>query len=653
MSNIQFDKSQLVNLETSLNKELLRSNRAGSYASTTVVGCNTRKYHGLLVALQPEIDSGHHVLLSNLDVTLIQRNAEFNLGIHNYGENIYEPGGHKYIQGFVSDPIPKITYRVGGAVLAKERIFVQQENRILIRYEIEDANSPVKLRFRPLLAFRSVHSLSKKNDYVDTNYQSSENGVRVQMYENYSPVFLQFSRKVSYSHQPDWYYDIEYPKERTRGYDFKEDLYSPGSFEITLKKGDVLIFSAGFNETKARGLKTAFASELNQRVARDNFKHSLVNAAQQFFIESDGKTEIIAGYHWFDMSGRDTFVSLPGLTLPQGDTKQFLSVTDTMVSRMEGPFIPSSREGDKIQYNSVDTSLWFIRALQFYVEFTGDDKLIWKKYGKVISKILNEYRKGTSFHIYMQQNGLLHAGEGTDALTWMNTKIDGKPVINRNGLAVEINVLWYNSIKFYLELSEKNKIKKTEGWEQVVKDIEASFTSVFWDSENKLMADVVRGNHKDFSTRVNQVIVVGLPYSPVDENIRYEILQTVEQELLTPRGLRSLSPKNPDYKGVYKGNILDRDRAYHQGSAFPWLLGYFAEGYLKLHGKSGLSLIKKIYFEFEGEMEEHGLGTISELYYGDPPHKGKGAISQAWNVSELLRIDYLINKYETQSENKI
>ncbi len=226
-------------------------------------------------------------------------------------------------------------------------------------------------------------------------------------------------------------------------------------------------------------------------------------------------------------------------------------------------------------------------------------------------------------------------------------------MINRNGLAVEINVLWYNSIKFYLELSEKNKIKKTEGWEQVVKDIEASFTSVFWDSENKLMADVVRGDHKDFSTRVNQVIVVGLPYSPVDENIRYEILQTVEQELLTSRGLRSLSPKNPDYKGVYKGNILDRDRAYHQGSAFPWLLGYFAEGYLKLHGKSGLSLIKKIYFEFEGEMEEHGLGTISELYYGDPPHKGKGAISQAWNVSELLRIDYLINKYETQSENKI
>ncbi len=653
MSNILFDKSQLVNLETSLNKELLRSNRAGSYASTTVVGCNTRKYHGLLVALQPQIDSGHHVMLSNVDVTLIQRNAEFNLGIHNYGENIYEPGGHKYIRSFISDPIPMVTYRVGGAVLTKERIFVQHENRILIRYKIEEANSPVKLRFRPLLGFRSVHSLSKKNDYADTTYQSSENGIRVQMYENYSPVFLQFSRKINYNHQPDWYYEIEYPKERTRGYEFKEDLYSPGSFEILLKKGDVLILSAGLSETKAGSLKTVFAKERNQRIPRDNFKHSLTNAAQQFFIERDKKTEIIAGYHWFNMSGRDTFVSLPGLTLPQGDTAHFLSVTDTMVSRMKGGFIPITNDGSQVHYNSVDASLWLIRALQLYVEFTGDTKLIWKKYGNVISKILNEYRNGTSFHIYMQENGLLHAGEDDEALTWMNTLIDGKPVINRNGLAVEVNALWYNAIKFYIELAANKKAKDIDIWEKIIKDIEASFTHVFWDSENKLLADVVRGDFKDFSTRVNQVIVAGLPYSPVDENIRYEILQTVEQELLTPRGLRSLSPKNPDYKGVYKGNIFERDRAYHQGSAFPWLLGYFAEGYLKLHGKSGLSLIKKIYFAFEEEMEEHGLGTISELYYGDPPHKGKGAISQAWNVSELLRIDYLINKYETQSENKI
>jgi predicted glycogen debranching enzyme len=648
MSKIEFDKSQLVNLETSLNKELLRSNRAGSYASTTVVGCNTRKYHGLLVALQPQIDQGHHVMLSTLDVTLIQRNSEFNLAIHNYGENVYEPGGHKYIRSFSSDPIPKVTYRVGGAVLTKERIFVQQENQFLIRYKIEKANSPVKLRFRPLLAFRSVHSLSSKNDYVDTNYEAVENGIKVRMYENYSPVYLQFSRKVAYAHQPDWYYNIEYPKERSRGYDFREDLYSPGTFEITLTKGDVLVLSAGLTETRAGSLKASFTKEMKLRIPRDSFRHSLINAAQQFIIERNSKTEIIAGYHWFNLSGRDTFVSLPGLTLVQGNTDLFLNVTDTMVSRMKGPFMPITHDGNQLHYNSVDASLWFIRALQLYVEFTGDYKLIMKKYGKVIQKILGEYRKGTSYHIYMQENGLLSAGEGNDALTWMNVVFDGKPVIDRNSLAVEINALWYNAIRFYLELLGENKKKDSEGWEQIATDIETSFTPVFWDAENKRMADVVRGDFKDFSTRVNQVIVAGLPYSPVKEIIRYEILQTVEQELLTPRGLRTLSPKNPDYKGVYKGNIYERDMAYHQGSAFPWLLGYFVEGYLKLHGKSGLSFVKKIFMAFEEEMSEHGLGTISELFHGNPPHKGKGAISQAWNVSELLRIDYLINKYENQ-----
>ncbi len=649
MSKIEFDKSQLVNLETSLNKELLRSNRAGSYASTTVVGCNTRKYHGLLVALQPQIDRGHHVMLSTLDVTLIQRNAEFNLAIHNYGENVFEPGGHKYIQGFSSDPIPKVTYRIGGAVLTKERIFVNQENRFLIRYKIEKANSPVKLRFRPLLAFRSVHSLSSKNDYVDTDYQAIENGIKVRMYENYSPLYLQFSRQAAYSHMPDWYYDVEYPKERTRGYEFKEDLYSPGIFEITLKKGDVLVLSAGLGETKAGNLKGTFAKEMKLRVPRDSFRHSLLNAAQQFIIERNGKTEIIAGYHWFNLSGRDTFVSLPGLTLVQGDTERFLSVTDTMVSRMKGAFMPITHDGNQLHYNSVDASLWFIRALQLFVEFTGDHQLILKKYGKVIKEILGEYRKGTSYHIYMREDGLLSAGKGNDALTWMNVVYDGKPVIDRNGLAVEINALWYNAIRFYLELLMESKKKDTEAWEQIANDIEASFTPVFWDSENKRMADVVRGDYKDFAVRVNQVIVAGLPYSPVKETIRYGILQTVEQELLTPRGLRTLSPKNHDYKGIYKGNIYERDMAYHQGSAFPWLLGYFIEAYLKLHGKSGLSFARKIFMAFEEEMAEHGLGTISELFYGNPPHKGKGAISQAWNVSELLRIDYLINKYETQS----
>ena len=653
MSYIKFDKSKLINLEYSLNKELLRTNRTGSYASTTIVGCNTRKYHGLLVALQPQIDRGHHVLLSTLDVTVIQRNAEFNLAIHSYGDNTFEPKGHKYIRDFESEPIPKLVYRVGGVIMTKERVFVSHEDRFMIRFEILDAHSATTLRFKPLLAFRSVHSLSKQNDYADTSYAEVKNGIKVRMYEPYSNLYLQFSKKPEYNHNPDWNYGVEYPKERTRGYEYHEDLYMPGTFEVPVKKGDVIVFSAGLSEIEPRKLKGLFAKETVERIPRDNFIHCLENAAEQFLVERDGHTELIAGFHWFHICGRSAFVSLPGLTLTKNDTAHFLSIIDTMVSKMQGPFFPITDDGSKLHYNSVDASLWFFLALQRYIEFTGDDKLVWEKYGSVMKKILTEFKKGTSYNIHMQDNGLLYAGDENDVLTWMNTVIDGKPVVNRNGLAVEINGLWYNAVKFFIELKEKFSKGRTSDWKQIADKIEQSFTGTFWDSNNELMADVVRGDYRDFSVRPNQVILTALPYSPVDDDIKYKILQIAERELLTPRGLRTLSPKNPMYKGVYKGDIVQRDLAYHNGSAFPWLLGYFVEGYLKLHGKSGISLAKKLLYGFEPEMTEHGIGTISELYYGDPTYSGKGAISQAWSVAELLRINYLINKIENQSDPKI
>ena len=651
MSYIEFDKTQLINLEYSLHKELLRSNRAGSYASTTITGCNTRKYHGLLVTLQPQIDNQHHVFLSSFDATVIQHNTEFNLGIHKYGDDVYEPGGHKYIRDFESDPIPKLTYRIGGVILTKERVFAANDDRVLIRYTFDDAHSPTKLRFKPFLAFRSVHFLSKENDDVDKSYAEVNNGIKVKMYEPYSELLMQFSKKVSYIHQPEWYYDIEYNKEKTRGYDYKEDLYNPGYFEISIKKGESIIFSAGLNEITPRSLKALFINEIENRVPRDSFENCLYNAAEQFFINNkDDKIELIAGYHWFNISARDTFIALPGLTLTQNDTSTFLKVTDTMVALRKGAFFPNNRIGSELIYNSVDAPLWFFWALQQYVSFTGDSDVIWKKYGKVMKKILKEFKKGTSFNIYMKDDGLLCTGGENDVLTWMNAMVEEKPVVDRNGLAVEVNALWYNAIKFFIEMAEKagnNKIVKE--WTPVAEKIKVAFKETFWDSDKGYLADVVKGELKDFSVRPNQVIVTSLPSSPVSDEIKNSILQTVEQELLTPRGLRTLSPKNPDYKGIYKGDIITRDKAYHNGSVFPWLLGHFAEGYLKLHGKGGIHFIKELYNGFEEEMNEHGIGTISELYNGDPPHKGKGAISQAWSVAELLRINYLIKQNKKNS----
>jgi predicted glycogen debranching enzyme len=647
MSYIKFDKKQLVNLESSVQKEILRSNRAGSYLSTTIIGCNTRKYHGLLVSLQPQINNHHHVLLSSLDETIIQHDTESNLGIHKYSGDVYEPGGHKYLQEFESDPIPKLTYNVGGFVFKKERVFAANENRILIRYTMVDTQSPAILRFKPFLAFRSVHALSKANTEVNTSYSKVDNGIRVKLYEPYSSLFMQFSKEVSYVHDPNWYYGIEYSKEMTRGYDFKEDLFVPGYFEVEIKKGESIVFSGGLKETEPTGLKALFNKEVKARVPRDNYENCLINAAQQFFIHRDKKIDIIAGYHWFDISGRDTFIALPGLALTQNNTVTFLKAIDTMVSNLWGAFFPNSRVNDEFIYNSVDSPLWFFWALQQYVIFTGDHTTIWKKYKKVMATILEEFRKGTSFNVHMLDNGLLWAGTDNDVLTWMNVQFDHKPFINRSGLAVEINALWYNAINFYIELAKKfRKIEVVNDWQPIVDKINESFILTFWSDKQGYLADVVRGDFKDFTVRPNQVFATSLPYRPIPDEICHSILVVIEKELLTPRGLRTLSPNNPNYKGVYKGDIIARDTAYHQGCAFPWLLGAFAEGYLNIHGKEGLGLIKKLYNGFEDEMSQAGIGTISELYYGDPPHKGKGAISQAWSVAELLRINHLIKKYE-------
>jgi predicted glycogen debranching enzyme len=651
MGYIAFDKHQLINLEYSLGREILRTNSAGSYASTTVIGCNTRKYHGLLVTRQPQIDHLHHVFLSTLDATIIQHNAEFNLGIHKYKDNLYEPGGHKYAREFVADPIPKITYRVGGVVLSVEMVFADDEDRILLRYTLEDAHSPTRLRFKPLLAFRSVHNLSKHNESANTKAIEVKNGIKISMYKPYKPVYMQFSHKVNYTQQPQWYYGIEYTKEKTRGYDYKEDLFNPGYFEIPIKKGDSIIFSAGFEDAGNRKLNPLFDNEVNARIPRNNFINCLRNSAQQFIMEQKGKWELVAGYHWFNIHGRDTFVALPGLTLPEKENDLFLGVIDSMIGMMKEVFFPVNRIEKEFIYNSVDTPLWLFWSLQQYVSFTGDHKTIWKKYNRVLQKILEYFKNGTAYNIHMQDNGLLYAGHDNDSLTWMNARIDNIPVVNRNGLTVEVNALWYNAIRFYIELLKKNGVTKSiKDWMKITEKIEFSFTDTFWDEKAGYLADVVRGDYKDMAVRPNQVFATSLPYSPVSDDLKYLILHRIEKELLTPRGLRTLSPKNPDYQGVYRGNINDRDRSYHQGSVFPWLLGHFAEGYLRLHGQSGYGFIRRLIDGFEDEMTEGGIGTISELYYGTPPHKGKGAISQAWSVAEILRINDLLNKYQKNTD---
>lgn len=647
MSYIQFDKNQLINLEYSLDKEIIRSNRAGSYASVTIIGCNTRKYHGLLVSPLDRFGGEKHVLLSSLDVTIIEKDKEFNLGVRKYeGDNIV-PKGHKYVRDFEAETIARTTYRVGSIVLIKESLLVEREQQILLKYTLVESQGSIRIRFKPFLAFRNAHTLSKSNLYANTKVRKVTNGVVSRMYDGYPELYMQFSKKPEYVHVPDWYYNVEYMKEMERGYAYKEDLFVPGYFELPLKPGESIIFSASTREAATASLKRKYTNELSKRIPRTSFYHCLVNSAQQFIVRKDRKTEIIAGFPWFGTWGRDTFIALPGLTIAIRDRDSFLAVLDTMVRKLKNGLFPNMGNDDDPAYNSVDAPLWFIWALQQFQIYDPEFD-IWTRYGKHIRHILTHFREGTLYNIHMQEDGLIYAGIEFKALTWMDAVVYDTPVTQRDGNPVEVSALWYNAIRFALELAEASGDNRfVNQWKDVPGWIEKSFVPTFWYKEGGYLADCVKDGRQDISVRPNQVIAAAMKYSPLDMEMKKSILDVAEKELLTTRGLRTLSPKNPAYKGVYAGNQESRDEAYHQGTVWPWLLEHFCEAYLEIHKHCGLSLVKKLYYGFEEEMNKNGIGSISEVYDGDPPHAGKGAISQAWSVAALLRIRRMIKNYST------
>lgn len=646
MAYLQFDKTKLINLEYSLNKEVLRSNRAGSYACTTIIGCNTRKYHGLLICPVEKFGGESFVFLTSLDESVIQHDNQFNLGIHKYPGDNYDPKGHKYVYDFEADLTSTTDYRVGGVMLRKEVLLVDQEEQVLIRYTLMDAHSPTKLRFRPFLAFRNHHQLSKANMFANTKVVKVPNGVKSKMYSGFPSLYMQFSKDVEFIQIPDWYYNIEYTEEQDRGYDFQEDLYVPGYFETNIKKGESIIFSGALKEQSPVTFKRKFTNALSKRIVRNSYKDCLINAAQQFIVRNDGRTEIIAGFPWFGAWGRDTFISLPGLTLSMNDAATFEDVVDTMVNRMKGGLFPNMGNEKNPAFNSVDAPLWFFWSLQQYAVFTGLPEKIWKKYEKPMKNILKGFKEGLPFNIQMHDNGLIYAGAEGKALTWMDAVVNGKPVTQRRGYAVEINALWYNAICFTLDLAEKAGDKKfIAAWKTLPELIKHSFNDTFWDDGKNYLADYVNGTFRDWSVRPNMVIAAAMDYSPLTLEMKKGVIDRVTAELLTPRGLRTLSPKNIDYKGTCEGNQESRDSAYHQGTAWPWLLEHYSNAYLKLHKNSGVAHIKEILYGFEEEMMNHGIGSVSEIYNGDPPHQAKGTISQAWSVAALLQMFKMIESY--------
>ena len=647
MEKIIFSKKELINLGYSLEREILRTSSSGAYASTTLCFCNTRKYHGLLIVPQPQIDNEYHVILSSFDETIIQQGIPFHLAIHRYPNETYYPKGHKYLSSYELIKTAKHTYSLADIELTKEVVFTQNQDRLIIKYTVEKCDKPFKLQFNPFLAFRQRHKLSKANSEVNTSYEETTNGVSYKLYPNYESVYLQFSKDdVKYNHQPDWYYNFEYIKEVERGYDSHEDLMMMGCFETELKQGETIFFTAAMNEIEPNEIISLYKRELRIRETINTYEAELRRAANMFFVKKDDKVDIIAGFPWFGSWSRDSFISLPGLCIGLNDIKTFKKVIDTLICDMQGGLFPNIGTGNDCAYNSVDAPMWFFWALQQYTEITGKGKQVWKEYKEVMQTILRSYRDGTSENIKMQPNGMIWAGEEGKALTWMDAIVDGVPVTQRKGMCVEINALWYNAIMFCLELAQESKDKSfIEEWEELAEIIPLEFKATFWDKTYGWLADYVDGYYKDFTVRPNMIIATSLKYNCVSPKIRQLVIERVKKELLTPFGLRTLSPTHPDYKDRYCGGQAERDRAYHQGTAWPWLLGHFVEGYLKIYGEQGLELAEKIYDGFK-ENKDYGLGTIAEVYDGNPPHKAGGCISQAWSVAEVIRIRYLIKTYK-------
>jgi predicted glycogen debranching enzyme len=646
MSYIKFEKNQIVNLEYSLSREVIRTNRAGSYVSTTLVDCNTRKYHGLLVCPVDEFGGNRFVLLSSLDVTVVNNDKSFNIGIRKYKGDYFSPKGHKYFEDFSVESMPMRIYRVGGVLLKMERLLVHYEEQLLARYTVLEASEPMKLLFRPFLAYRSIHELTHANLSANTKIEPIKNGIKSKMYDGFPSLNMQFSTKAEFVHVPDWYLNVEYIEEQKRGYDFSEDLFSPGFFELEAKKGDTIIFSASTREEKPSGFKTKFTKTAAGKIPRNSYLNCLRNAAQQFVEKRGEDTLIIAGYPWFGSWGRDTFISLPGLAIARHKIALFRDVLDTQVKKMKDGLFPNMGTKGNYAFNSVDAPLWFFWSLQQYMLNGGTD--CGERYSDAAKSVLNAYKNGTAYSIHMRENGLVYSDSPGKSLTWMDAVVKGVPVTQRRGYAVEINALWYNAICFALELAKNAEDKAfIKEYEHLPELIKKSFIELFWDDKAGYLADYVNDEEgKNTFVRPNMVIAVSLPYSMLDKEQMKKILDIADKELVTPRGLRTLSPANKFYKGTYRGSQEERDNAYHQGTVWPWLLGPFCEGWLKVYGAQGVQKIKKLIYGLEEVMSEHGLTTLSEIHDGDPPHAPNGAISQAWSVGEVLRIiDLLETKY--------
>jgi len=647
MMPISFDAAVTQDLEAGASREWLDANGLGGWAAGTVAGCHTRRYHGLLVAaLHPPV--GRTVLLSKLAETLVVGDERFELDTNRYAGAVH-PHGYERLTRFSLDPMPTFVYEAGGVTLKKTIAAIHGENTTVVLYEVLAAPREITLELRPLIAYRDYHALQHANDAIRFANTTFSAGVfRARPYDGASELFLQ-AAGASFSANPDWYFRFEYAKELERGLDAQEDLFSHGTFTRRLAAGDTWGVIASTGDVAGRDPAALVEAERARRASivakiaeSDELARSLTLAADAFVVRrGEDLRTIIAGYPWFSDWGRDTMIALPGICLATGRHDDARKILRAFARSTDRGMLPNRFPdgGEAPEYNTVDATLWFFVAAHRYLEATGDEVFVLRELLPVFEDIVAWHERGTRYGIRVDDDGLLRAGEPGVQLTWMDAKVGDWVITPRHGKPVEIQALWYNALSILADLRKRaGQAEESAALLGRAKQVKERFVAAFWNESASCLYDVVDGDAKDASIRPNQIFALSLPYPLLPKDKARAVLAIVEEQLLTPYGLRSLAPTDPHYRGRYEGGPAARDASYHQGPVWSWLLGPYADALVKTNGAVGKPKARKAIEAIAPHLREEGLGTISEIFDGDFPHTPRGCPAQAWSVGEALRV---------------
>jgi predicted glycogen debranching enzyme len=635
---ISLDEDVCRDPELSLQREWLETNGIGGFASASVAGANTRRYHGLLTAaLHPPV--GRYVLLSKLEETVFLNGERYELSCNLYPGTTH-PQGYKFLKKFRLDPFPTFTYEVGGVEIDKRVFMVQGENTTVVEYEVRE-NATCVLELRPLIAFRDYHAVTRANDALNKKFTQTQGEIRLSPYDGLPPLYLAHNAR-SIAPESGWYYNFQYPRERERGLDFQEDLFQPLTMQFDLGPGAKAMVVASTQSHPLLDIRAPDIRALDTSRPSRPPGNPLVAAANQFIVTRSGNLHTaIAGYHWFADWGRDTMIALPGLTLATGRFDIARDILRAFSRASDRGMLPNRfpDAGEKPEYNTVDASLWYFEAIRKFLEYTGDLTFVRGELYDTMTGILDWHIAGTRYGIHCEPDGLIAAGTPQTQLTWMDAKAGDFVATPRNGKPVEIQALWYNALRFTASLAEQfNDPAHGQRLVEIADRTAQNFIPQFWNEQAGCLYDVVDGERKDASIRPNQAIALSLGFTMVPAEKAKAILSVVERDLLTPYGLRTLSPSDPRYCARYEGDQVRRDSAYHQGTVWPWLLGPFITAYVKIFGPGSREKARGWLSHFENHLSEAGLGSVSEIFDGDAPHTPRGCIAQAWSVAELLRV---------------